>query len=399
MTTTHKHQIVIVGGGTAGITVAAQLQRKHQDRNFDIVIIEPSEKHYYQPMWTLVGGGIFPKEKSCRDEKDYIPQNVKWLKEKVVGFHPTDNFIELGSGDKVAYEFLIVCPGIQIDWHKIDGLTDTLGKNGVSSNYSYETVHKTWENIHSLKEGVALFTQPGMPIKCAGAPQKTLYLAEDYFRKNNLRNKVDVQFALAGPRIFGVEKYRNALEHVLERKEINPFYEHNLIAVRGESKEAIFMDLKNQKEVVKKFDMLHAVPPMSSPDFIKQSLIADKEGWVDVDKYTTQHNTFKNIFSLGDASSLPTSRTGAAIRKEAPVLVENLISYMDGKPLNAKYDGYSSCPIVTGYGSLILAEFDYDGNPVETFPFDQAQERYSMYLLKLYGLPLLYWEGMLKGRA
>jgi sulfide:quinone oxidoreductase len=141
------------------------------------------------------------------------------------------------------------------------------------------------------------------------------------------------------------------------------------------------------------------VPPQSAPDFIKKSELADKAGWVEVHKHTLQHARFPNVFSLGDCSSLPCSRTGAAIRKQAPVLVENLLAQRAGHKLVASYDGYASCPLVTGYGKLILAEFDYDGRPQESFPFDQSQERYSMYALKAYGLPEMYWNGMLRGRV
>lgn len=393
-----KHQVLIIGAGTAGISTAAHLLKDHSDREWDIAIVDPSEKHYYQPLWTLVGAGVFPKEESEREQADYIPFGCEWIKDAVKSFSPEDNYVTLKSGDKVEYEYLIVCAGIQIDWHKIKGLKESLGKNGVCSNYDYKTVDKTWEFIRGMSQGRAIFTQPPMPIKCAGAPQKILYLAEHNFAKRGLRDKIDVDFFLAGPRIFGVEKYRNALEKVLERKNLSPNYEHNLVEIKADQKIAIFeTPSKERKEV--EYDMIHVVPPMSSPDFIKESALANGDGWVEVDKYTTQHTRFPNVFSIGDCSSLPTSRTGAAIRKQVPVLVKNLVSCVDKKDLDAKYDGYASCPLVTGYGSCILAEFDYEGVPAETFPFDQAQERFSMYILKAYGLPRLYWHGMLKGRA
>jgi sulfide:quinone oxidoreductase len=144
--------------------------------------------------------------------------------------------------------------------------------------------------------------------------------------------------------------------------------------------------------------MIHVTPPMSAPDFLKQSALANADGWVEVDKAALQHVRFPNVFSLGDASSLPTSKTGAAIRKQAPVLVRNLLALKRGRPFPARYDGYTACPLVTGYGRLIMAEFDYDLTPQETFPFDQSRERRSMYLLKAYGLPPMYWRGIMAGR-
>jgi sulfide:quinone oxidoreductase len=397
---TKKHQIVIVGGGTAGLSAAANFCYNHNDRNLDVAIIEPSEKHYYQPLWTIVGAGVFPKEDSERNQADYTPYNATWIKEKVDTFQPEKNQVTLGNGDVVEYDYLVVAPGIQINWGAIKGLKETLGKNGVCSNYSYDTVEYTWENIRNLKSGRAIFTQPAMPIKCAGAPQKIAYLADDYFRKQNVRNNVEVMFAAQGPRIFGVEKYRIALEKLVKKKEITTRFEHNLIEVKGEEKKAVFQKVGTDETVEIEYDMLHVVPPMGAPDFIKESPIANSEsGYVDVDMYTCQHVKYSNIFSAGDASSLPTSKTGAAVRKQIPVLVQNILSHMDGKELKGKYNGYASCPLVTGYGSVILAEFDYDGNPDESFPFDQSEERFSMYLLKAYGLPRLYWHGMLKGKA
>ena len=391
------YSIVIVGGGAAGITVAARLRK--QNPKLDIAIIEPSDKHYYQPLWTLVGGGIFPKEESARTEASLIPAGVQWIQKYASGFDPVANRIDLRGGGAVTYDALVVAPGIQINWQQIKGLPETLGKNGVCSNYSIDSVASTWENIRTLKRGVALFTQPAGAVKCGGAPQKICYLAEDHFRRTGVRDEIEVIFALAGPRIFAVDKYAVVLQEVVNRKGIDARYRHNLIEVRGASKEAVFKHMDTEEEVVLKYDMLHVTPPMSAPDFVSQSELAAESGWVDVDQYTLQHKRFSNIFSLGDAANLPTSKTGAAIRKQAPVLVANLLALLENQPLIARYDGYTSCPVVTGYDSMVLAEFNYQNQADETFPFNQAQERFSMMMLKKHGLPALYWHGMLKGRA
>lgn len=391
------HNIVIVGGGTAGITTAWRIIS--EDPSADVAVIEPSEKHYYQPMWTLVGGGMFDREESERAEADVMPYEATWIKDFVDTFSPTNNTLTTRGGQTISYDYLIVAPGIQVNWDQVTGLKDCIGKDGVCSNYSFDTVGSTWEAVRNLKEGVAVFTQPAGAVKCGGAPQKIAYLAEDHFRRTGVRDRIDVVFTLAGPRIFAVEKYRVALEKVVERKGIDVRYRHNLVEVRPSSKEAIYRHMDTEEEIVIKYDMIHVTPPMSAPDFVANSQLAGDGGWVDVDKHTLQHTKFGNVFSLGDASSLPTSKTGAAIRKQAPVLVSNLFAFMRGEPLTASYDGYTSCPVVTGYDSLILAEFDYDKQPAETFPFDQSKERFSMLMLKKLGLPALYWHGMLKGRA
>jgi sulfide:quinone oxidoreductase len=394
---TVRHRVVVIGGGSAGITVAARLVRALS--NPDIAIIEPSSKHYYQPLWTLIGGGVFPKQTSERDEASVIPAGATWIRDAVTEFYPEDNCVLTQDGTKVRYDFLVVAPGIQLDWDKVKGLKEAIGRDGVCSNYAYEYVDKTWECIRNFQGGNAIFTQPNTPIKCGGAPQKIMYLADDAFRQSGVRYRTNVIFASAAAGIFAVQKYAQALQRVVARKGIETRFKHNLIEIRPERKEAVFEHLDTGEQIVLPYEMIHVTPPMSAPDFIKRSPLANEAGWVDVDKYTLQHSRYANIFSLGDASSLPTSKTGAAIRKQAPVLVKNLLAAMHGRPLSARYDGYTSCPLVTGYGRLILAEFDYDGKHQETFPFDQSQERYSMYLLKAYGLPVLYWYGMLKGRA
>jgi len=396
MSQTIHHQIVVVGGGTAGISVAARLTNGWFNKR-DVAVIEPADTHYYQPLWTLVGGGVVPKEVTGRPMKAVMPKRVHWIKDAVAQFEPDKNTIRTREGKVITYDWLVVAAGLQINWDKIPGLKETVTRNGVCSNYSYETVDSTWQNIKNFKGGTAIFTMPSGAVKCGGAPQKIMYLAEETFRKNGVRNGSTVMFTSTLPNIFAVERYRKTLEEVIKRKELVCHFREELIEVRGEQHEAVFKHLDTGDVVTRKFDMLHVTPPMGPPSFLATSPLADKDGWVDVDKATLQHKRFSNVFALGDCSNLPTSKTGAAIRKQAPVLVGNLISAMSSQTLSGKYDGYTSCPLVTGYGKLVMAEFDYDKKPEETFPIDQSKERWSMWLVKRYLLPQLYWHGMLKG--
>lgn len=392
-----KHfDIVVVGGGTAGITVAAQLLRR--DSGLSVAIIEPSAEHYYQPIWTLVGGGAIDRASSVRREADFIPANAEWLRDAVASFAPARNQLTTASGVVIGYDWLVVAAGIQINWDAVPGLRESIGRNGVCSNYSFDTVESTWETLRNFRGGTALFTHPNTTIKCGGAPQKACYLSEDYLRRHGLRDKSRVIYSTPWKNIFPVAKYRETLAGVVDRRNIETRFETHLTEVRGEKREAVLTHLESGESEVIGYDMLHVTPPMGPPDFIASSPLANAAGWVDADSATLQHPRFHNVFSLGDCSSLPTSKTGAAVRKQAPVLVANLLAARRGDPLDAVYDGYTSCPVVTGYGSLVLAEFDYDGVPAESFPFNQAKERRSMYWLKVYGLPLMYWWGMLRGR-
>ncbi|MGK7948749.1 MAG: FAD/NAD(P)-binding oxidoreductase [Xenococcaceae cyanobacterium] len=394
------YQIIIIGGGAAGITTAAQLLK--QNSKLDIAIVEPSEKHYYQPGWTLVGGGIAPIDKFRRQEKDVIPQGAKWIKDYVTNFDPDRNTIILAQGQEITYDYLVVCPGIQIDWHLVKGLKEALGKDGVTSNYSKDYAPYTWETIKNFQGGTAIFTYPNTPIKCGGAPQKVMYMADDYFKsKSGVGVNTKVMFCSAGETMFSVPAYNATLEKVVERRGIITRFGHNLKEIKADTREAIFDVTTDRgvKEVSIHYDMIHVTPPMSAPDFIKQSRLANDKGWVDVHKYTLQHNRYPNVFSLGDASSLPISKTAAAARKQTPVVVQNLLSQMNGQQLKGKYDGYTCCPLITGYHSAIMAEFDYEGNPAPSFPLDPTKERYLMFLAKAYALPWIYWQRMLKGKS
>ena len=389
------HKIVVVGGGSGGIATAARLCRKLGEP--DLAIVEPSEDHYYQPLWTLVGAGVVPREKSRQGERSLIPEKATWIRDRVTEFAPQDNQVVLAGGGRLSYDYLIVAAGLQLDWNKVDGLEGNVGRNGVCSNYLYDQCDKTWETLQAFTGGNALFTMPPPPIKCAGAPQKIMYLADDHFRKAGVRRNSQVHYYAGTPGIFSVKEFAKTLNEVIARKDIQTHYKHNLIRIDTDAKQATFQNLDNDEETTVGYDMIHVTPPQSAPEFVKQSPLANEAGWVNVNKHTLQHPEYPNVFSLGDVSSLPTSKTGAAIRKEAPVLVENLLAQMNGKPLTASYDGYASCPLTTGYGKLVLAEFDYDLKPAPSFPFDTTKERWSMYQLKRYGLPAMYWNGMMKG--
>lgn len=396
MNTSARPRIVLVGGGAAGISVAASLAAGGDA--VDLTIVEPSDTHFYQPLWTLVGGGVFPREESARPMADYIPPGATWVKDRVATFDPEAKTVTTADGTAIAYDVLVVAPGIQLDWHLIEGLDGHLGKNGICSNYRYDTVESTWKTLRELRGGQAVFTYPNTPIKCAGAPQKIMWLTEHYLERHGLRDRTNVVYASATAGIFGVQKYAKTLNRLVEERHVDTHYRKNLVAVRPASKEAVFQDLDGGEELVLSYDMLHVVPPMSAPDFVKESPLAAASGWVDVDQATLQHNVYPDVFSLGDACSAPNSKTAAAVRKQAPVVVQNIRDHLADRPLSAAYDGYASCPLVTGYGRLIMAEFVYGGIPKETLPYDQSQERFSLWALKAYGLPRMYWHGMLRGR-
>jgi sulfide:quinone oxidoreductase len=397
-----RHRIVIVGGGSAGISVASRLLHAGER---DVAVVEPSEVHYYQPLWTLVGGGRAPVAESARPQLSVMPEKATWIKDRAVGVDPEARNVELASGESVGYDFLVVCPGLALDWDRLPGSSETLGRDGVSSNYQVELAPKTWEMIKDMRSGTAVFTMPSGPIKCAGAPQKIAYLAADWWRKKGVLSNIHVVLVLPTPAMFGVPEFSKVLEGVAARYGIDVRLQHEVVEINPTAREVVVANRTagSDDKFTLGYDFAHLVPPQSAPAWIKQSPLADPAnpgGYVEIDKNTMRHTRFPEVFSLGDAGSSPNSKTGAAVRKQVPVVVDNLRAVMNGKEPTASYDGYASCPLTTARNRMLLAEFDYTMKPHPTIPvIDTKKERYDMWLLKRYGLPFMYWNLMLRGRA
>lgn len=395
-----KFSVVIVGGGAAGISVASSLLSRQS--NLDIAIIDPAEVHYYQPGWTMVGGGIFKPEKTVRTMASLIPKQVQWIKAAVAAFDPDNKQVLLEGCKPLNYEALVVCPGLKLNWHGIEGLVETLGKNGVTSNYRYDLAPYTWQLVREMQRGKAIFTQPPMPIKCAGAPQKAMYLSADYWQKQGVLKDIQIDFYNTGAALFGVPAYVPALMEYVKRYDANLHFNHQLIKVDGLQKRACFKQLngENSSIVETDFDMIHVVPPQQAPDFIRASNLVDQAGWVSVDQHTLQHTQYPHIFALGDVMNAPNAKTAAAARKQAPIVAVNVLEYLQGGSNFAQYDGYGSCPLTVERGKIVLAEFGYGGKLLPSFPkwlLDGEQPTRLAWLLKEQILPPMYWDGMLKG--
>ena len=398
--TSLHHKVLIIGGGSAGIDVAARLRRA---KVTDIGLIEPSDKHYYQPLWTLVGGGCAPAAESERAEASVMPKGVAWIKDAAEGIDAEAQTVTTASGARVGYDHLVVCPGIQLDWGRVPGMADALSTPTVSSNYTYQLAPKTWDLIRNLRSGTAVFTMPSGPIKCAGAPQKIAYLAADYWRQQGVLSDIRVVLVLPTPGMFGVKVFSEELEKVAARYGMEVHKSSELVEVDADGRQAIIADNANSTKESIGYDIMHVVPPQSAPDWVKATSLADPAnpaGYVEIDKFTMQHTRYPNVYALGDAGSSPNSKTGAAIRKQAPVVAQNLLATMKGQQPPKSYGGYSSCPLTTARDKMLLAEFDYTMEPTPSIPFiDTTHERKDMWYLKRYGLPALYWNLMLRGRA
>ncbi len=397
-----QFDVVVVGGGAAGIAVASSL--RHRKPNLNIAIIDPADIHYYQPGWTMVGGGVFEASKTAKTMGSLIPRGVHWIKSAVAAFEPRDNSVVLDACRVVKYKRLIVAPGLKLDWHRIEGLVDTLGQNGVTSNYRYDLSSYTWELVRNMKQGRAVFTQPPMPIKCAGAPQKALYLSGDHWYREGVLDNIDIQFMNAGGVLFGVKDYVPALQSYMNRYRADLHFFHDLTAIDGPAKKAWFEVKTPETEartVEVEFDMIHVVPPQVAPDFVRVSPLADASGWVDVDQATLRHKTYENVWSLGDVMNAPNAKTAAAARMQAPIVAENVADDIDGRSPTAIYNGYGSCPLTVEKGKIVLAEFGYGGTLLPSFPkwvIDGTRPTRAAWFLKEQILPPFYWKAMLRGK-
>ncbi|KAL3489981.1 hypothetical protein BJX62DRAFT_208034 [Aspergillus germanicus] len=404
-----SHKVVVIGGGTAGLAISHQLLRSGRFVQDDIAIVDPALWHNYQPGWTLVGGGLKTREELRQPLHGLIDPKLKFYNESVGTFAPEENYITLGNSNKLNYDHLIVAPGVALDFGSVKGLSEALAapeESAVSTIYSYDTCANVFPSIEKLKKGNAIFTQPAGVIKCAGAPQKIMWLALDYWKKAGLYNPtnpagsaIKIAFATGTPTMFGVPKYSAKLEELRKERGVEGLFTHDLVAIEG--KKATFARPNGAANVTRDFDLLHVVPKMGPHAFVKNSALANEAGYVDVDDGTTRHKKFGNVWSAGDASSLPTSKTAAAVTAEAPVLVQNLLRTINGKEPDAIYDGYTSCPLLTEYGKVLLAEFKYGGVPKETFGkwfgIDQAIPRKEFYHLKKTFFPWVYYQSMVKG--
>lgn len=396
------YDVVVLGGGAAGAATAASILRRRP--SLRLAIVEPAQDHYYQPGWTLVGCGVFEAPSTRRPMKSVIPKGAQWVQAAVEAFEADHDRVVLTDGRTIAYRALVVALGLKLDWDAIPGLAEALGRNGVTSNYRYDLAPYTWQLVQSLERGQAVFTQPPLPVKCAGAPQKAMYLSCDHWRRTGRLGDIEVSFHNAGGVLFGVPAFVPALMDYVERYGIGPQFHSRLTSVDGPRNEATFEVTRGETPAhteTRSFDMLHVCPPQTAPDVVRASALAGPGGWVEVDPATLRHPRFPNIFAAGDASSTTNAKTAAAARMQAPIVAENVLAVLDGKEPRAIYNGYGSCPLTVERGRIVFAEFGYGGKLLPTFPswlINGRRPSRLAWLLKERILPPIYWHGMLKGR-
>ena len=390
-----KYKVVILGAGAGGISTASKLKNAGVK---DILIIDHADKHAYQPAWPLVGSGDEKKKDTVKPMKKVIPNGIDHEQQKVKLIQPVERKVHLDNGEYVMYEYLVVALGIQLDFNKIEGLEDTLGKNGVCTNYLYDYLDYTYKTLKQTNEGNIIVTKPKSVIKGGVSPENSIFTFDEFVHDKK-KDQPHLIFKTGKDTLFPVEKYSNYIEKHLNNKDIEYELNQELVKVDGNNQRATFKDLVALETYEVPFSMLLVTPPMSAPDVVKQSTLSDAEGWLDVDPNTLQHVRHLNVFGLGDCTNLPTVKMGAAVRKQVPILVKNLLSQMNNRPLSSHYDGATACPVATEYGQAFIAEFGYDMKPKESMPIDQGKTNPLLYQVKKRAIPFMYWHAMLKGKG
>lgn len=420
-----KGKILIIGGGAAGLSMAARLTRWLEEP--DITLIDPSDRQYYQPGFTMIAGGIFQPDDVYKEQAECVPSGIKWIKDNVLHLNPVKQEAVTSRSGTIGYDFLVLTPGLQINWKGVEGIErERLGQGNAHCIYDFEGAVKTWSAIQQLSEtgGRALFTNTYTKLKCGGAPKKIALLTDDYCRMQGTRERVSVTYYNASKPIFDTPYFATRLQEIFDEREVGVKPLHHLTGIDIQARRAYFEEVTKVKQeiidpltgkkseveetlrtpVTADYDFIHFVPPMSAPDFVREAGLGwtsgslQRDAWVMVNRETLVHNSYYNIIALGDVAGTPASKTSAAIRMQVPIAAKNLISLMEGKEPELKYNGYSACPIITAYGKVLMAEFDYDKNPMPTFPFiDSSKEQAAFWLLKKYLLKPVYFYGMLNG--
>ncbi|MDN3495188.1 FAD/NAD(P)-binding oxidoreductase [Planococcus sp. APC 4015] len=391
--------VLVIGGGNGGISVAARLRRMGVT---GIAVVEPREQHVYKPLFSHVAGGTARASITVRPQRDVTPKGVEWIQDEVATIDPDQNVVTLGGGARVTYDHVIVSPGIQLDWNRVPGLEAALDTAAVASHYRYDLAMKASLLLRDLRRGTVVFTEPAGPASCAGASQKPMYQACDYWRAQGVLDDIRVIMVVPTSTAFGIpaidaELDRNIAEYGIELRTDSELLEVDAAA------SAVVIGGRDGTERIA-YDVLNVVPPQSAPDWVKASSLpapGDDGGFVEVDPETLQHPRYPNVWGLGDAAATTNSKCGGALRKQTLALAKNLVSVMRGDEPTRRYDGYAVCPFTVSRSTVVWAEFDDVGALKPTIPFWKTMysEARLSWIFDRRVLPWVYWNLILTGRA
>lgn len=401
-----KAKIVIAGAGAAGLSCASRLSESLDGA--EITIIDARKDHYYQPGFTLVGGGIKPAKYTVSKTSEYIPKDVNWIDAFVSEFDPDANKVVTSTGQTINYDFLIVATGMKLEYGLIPGMdTSLIGENGIGSIYNGpDAAQKTWHAMSEFadKGGVGLFTRPDTEMKCAGAPLKYTFITDDHLVRRGTRSKAEIIYNSNNNTLFSVPIVHEKVRMLYKERNIKTNYGRVLQSIDPGKRIATFATADGTEE--QDYDFIHVIPPMRAPLSIRNSPLPwqtgnwSTEGWLDVDRGTLRHLRYPNVFGVGDIAGVPKGKTAASVKWQVPVALDHLIADITNKESNSIYDGYTSCPMITRLGRAMLVEFNYENDLVPSFPgvIAPLEELWVSWVMKTMALKPTYIS-MLRGKA
>ncbi len=392
------NKLIILGAGTAGTTMASHLKRKLKPSEWEITIIDQRKEHYYQPGFLFVPFGLYKPSDTVRDISRYVPSGVNLITTRIEKVIPGENLIELGNGNKLSYDILIVATGAVPSPDEVTGMNGPEWYKSVFDFYTYEGSVALSEKLKNWEGGKLVVHLVEMPIKCPVAPLEFTFLADSYFKKRGIREKVEITYVtpLSGP--FTKPKSNTALNYLMHEKNISIISDFAIAEVDNDNKKIVDW---GGEEVP--FDLLVTVPTNKGDELWARSGMGDDLNFIPTDKHTLRSKDYENIFVIGDATNVPASKAGSVAHFEADILTENIMHYIKGEALQASFDGHSNCFIETGHGKALLIDFNYDHEPVPgTFPIPgigplkMLKEKRVNHWGKLV-FRWVYWNMLLKG--
>ncbi|MDI9932281.1 FAD-dependent oxidoreductase [Rhodococcus sp. IEGM 1354] len=391
------YDVLIIGGGNAGISAAARLLKKGVS---DVAVIEPKQVHTYKPLLSYVGAGQAPLTEAERTQRSVIPEGCVWLEDSVVSVDPAARSVRCASGIEYGYRDLVLGQGLIADEAALPGVHAALGFSGVASNY-LDRAERTWQSVRDLPAGShAVFTVPRPPVGCTGTTFKPLFLAAAHWKRTGRLPTVDITLVVDRTNLLGVPDLDPRLAGHLRDLGVRVLMDTAVTALEPESNRITVTDHAGVDERID-YDMLHLVPPFRGPLWVQESGLAGEQqhGVVDIDSRTMRHRRHPEVWAAGDGAAIDTDSSGGALRKQISVLVDNLVASRSGGEMSS-YDGYTVAPIAVEARTLIAAEFDRTGALASSLPsfLDPVKPRRSAWAFDRYGLPQSYWHMILAGR-
>lgn len=389
------HQVLVVGGGNGGLSVAGRLRRA---RVVDIAVVEPSQTHYYKPLFSHIAGGTARASEAVRAQADVIPDGVEWIPDAVSAVDPGSRRVHLASGDTVRYDQLILAPGIRNDWDAVPGLDEAMNSPHGASNYEFTLAQKASRLLRSVRSGTVVFVQAPGPASCAGAAQKPMYQACAYWRATNVLHDIHVILLVPTPTIFGIPEIDAELQRSIDEYDIDVRFGALLHEVDAENRAVVF-DADGDDRRRLHYDLLVAEPPQKAPEWIRASGLADDDGFAAVDPRTLRSTRHPSIWALGDAAGTANSKSGGALRKQTKVVAENVRAVLEGRDPASAYDGYGVCPFTVSRSTAVFAEFDDRLRLMPTLWRSSYRESRMNWIIDRQIFPQVYWHMILQGRA